>query len=75
MRKRLWEVFTFSEIIGLRAVKFKPGKRSHPEHVPPKAKQGRTYEDFLGYGDYLYILSPSLFFISSINRSAIGLNT
>lgn len=30
-----------------RAVKFKPRKSKHPDFVPSKAKQGRTYEDFL----------------------------
>lgn len=34
-----------------RAVKFKPRKSKHPNFVPSKAKQGRTYEDFLSYMD------------------------
>lgn len=32
-----------------RAVKFKPRKSKHPDFVPSKAKQGRTYADFLSY--------------------------
>lgn len=34
-----------------RAVKFKPRKSKHPDFVPSKAKQGRTYTDFLSYID------------------------
>lgn len=32
-----------------RAVKFKARKQKHPDYVPPQAKKGRTYEDFLAY--------------------------
>lgn len=32
-----------------RVVKFKPRKQRTMETIPPKAKQGRTYNDFLEY--------------------------
>lgn len=41
--------YTISRIDLPRAVKFKPRKQTHPEYVPSRVKQGRTYEDFLGY--------------------------
>lgn len=41
--------YSISSIDLPRAVKFKPRKQHHPSYVPAKAKQGRTYEDFLEY--------------------------
>ena len=41
--------YSISSIDLPRAVKFKPRKQHHPEYVSSKAKQGRTYEDFLTY--------------------------
>lgn len=41
--------YSISSVDLPRAIKFKPRKQHHPEYVSPKAKQGRTYEDFLAY--------------------------
>lgn len=41
--------YSISSIDLPRAVKFKPRKQKQQDYVPAKAKQGRTYEDFLKY--------------------------
>lgn len=41
--------YSISPIDLPRAVKFKPRKQRQQDYVPAKAKQGRTYEDFLNY--------------------------
>ena len=40
-----------------RAVKFKARHQKHPETVPAKIRQGRTYADFLDYIDFHNIVS------------------